>query len=108
VSKDRTPPEIRAVRRRREGNRLLGALGWWALWLALLITGLATGLTVLAWLSWAAFITYLVAIFGLREKALRKIAGRPAPDYNQISRLEKARRKTRTAVQLPGNDDRSL
>jgi len=89
MPKDRTPAEVKEIRKQRERRRLWTGLGFFALWWALFITGLATGQYWMLWVGWIAISGELVAMYGLHETALRKIAGRPAPDYRKIYKLQK-------------------
>jgi hypothetical protein len=95
--KDRTPAEVKAVRRSRERRRIFTGLGFLAVWWALFIFGLVTGSDSWLWVGWLAVSGELIAVFGLYEKALRKLADRPAVDYGQLHKLEKLERKTRPA-----------
>jgi len=87
--KDRTPPEIAEIRRRREGRRILTGTVIMAVWLLVFTVGSVTGSYAVMWVAFALCMTNLVIIYGLHEKALRKIADRPAPDYNKIWKLQK-------------------
>jgi fatty acid desaturase len=98
MAKDRTPAEIKAVRRQRERRRFWACLGFFALWWALFFLSFIPGLGVLLWVGWLAFSGEFIVLYGLHEKALRKLADRPAVDYNEIRKLEKAERKTRPAA----------
>jgi fatty acid desaturase len=89
MPKDKTPDEVRAVRYRRARRRLLIACGFFALWWALFLLSFIPGLGWLLWVSWIAISGQMTVLYGLHEKALRKIAGRPAVDYNQLRKLEK-------------------
>jgi len=95
MSKDKTPAEIKAARRRRERNRMWIGGGFLALWWALFILGLATGQDWFLWAGWLAVSAEVVVLYGLHEKVLRKIAGRPAVDYGRLRKLEKAEIKGR-------------
>ena len=89
MPKDRTPAEVKEIRRQRERRRMWTGLGFFALWWVLFITGLATGQFWIVWAGWLALSGELIVVYGLHEKALRKIAGRPAPDYRLIHKLQK-------------------
>jgi hypothetical protein len=104
-NKDRTPPEVKAARKRKEGRRLLVGLGFFALWWALFITGLFIKSPALVWAGWLALSGEFVVLYGLHEKVLRQITGRPAPDYNLIRRLERTEKRTRPAVAEPDTAD---
>lgn len=102
MSKDRTPGEIKTARKRRERRRLWIGAGFLALWWALFILGLVTGLDWFLWAGWLAVSGELVFLYGLHEKALRKIAGRPAVDYGRLRKLEKADIRNRPEEESPG------
>ena len=103
--KDRTPPEVKSARRAKERRRLWVGGGFFALWWVLFAISLATNSPWLMNVSFVALAGEFVVLYGLHEKALRQITGRPAADYTQIRRLERAERKTRpAAVELSDPD----
>jgi len=101
MSKDKTPAEVKAARKKRERRRLWIGGGFFALWWVLFIAGLVTGGDWYLWAGWIAISGQLVFIYGLHEKALRKIAGRPAVDYGQLRKLEKAEIRSRPEEESP-------
>lgn len=87
--KDRTPAEIAVIRRQRERRRIVRGYALWATWLVVFITGSVLNNDVLMWLAFALNSATLAVVYGLYEKALRKIAARPVVDYDAIRKMEK-------------------
>jgi hypothetical protein len=97
--KDPTPAEVKAARRAKARRRLWVGGGFFALWWVLFLTGLATGMDVFIWAGWIALSGQLIALYGLHEKALRRIANRPAVDYGQLARTENQLRKAEARIE---------
>jgi hypothetical protein len=97
AKKDRTPPEIKAARKAKERRRLVIGAGFFALWWVLFALSFIPGLGGLLLVSWLALSGQTIVIYGLHEKALRKIASRPEVDYNQLHKVVKAEARTRSA-----------
>ena len=74
--RDRTPPEIKAVRQRRERKRLWTGIGFFAAWWIIFITAIITRDELLLWIGWLAVSGEVIVLQGLHERALRKIASR--------------------------------
>jgi hypothetical protein len=106
-NKGKIPAEVKTARKRRERKRIWIGAGFMALWWTLFILGLATGLDWFLWAGWLAISGELVVLYGLHEKALRKIAGRPAVDYGQLRKLEKAEIRSRPEGESPAPLERS-
>lgn len=87
--KDRTPAEIVAIRKQRERRRVWRGWGLWFAWLIVFSVGYALNSEALQWFAFALCMVELAVVHGLYEKSLRKIADRPAADYNRIRKLEK-------------------
>ena len=60
--KDRTPPEIAEIRRRREGRRILTGTVIMAVWLLVFTVGSVTGSYAVMWVAFA--LSNLVIIYG--------------------------------------------
>jgi hypothetical protein len=98
MAKDRTPAAVKAARKAKARRRLWVGGSFLALWWLLFFAFLATGMGAFLWAGWIAVSGEVIVLYGLHEKALRKIANRPEVDYNEIRKLEKADRKQVKAV----------
>jgi len=105
MSKDKTPAEVKAARKQRQRRRMWAGGGFLALWWALFLLSLATGQDWILWVGWLAVSGEVIVLYGLHEKALRRIAGRPAVDYGQLRKMEKAEIKSRPKEESPASRD---
>jgi hypothetical protein len=79
MPKDKTPAEIKEIRSHRERRRLWTGMGFFALFWALFITGLAADLEWLLWLGRIAVIGEVIALYGLHEKGAPQDSGKTSP-----------------------------
>lgn len=87
--KDRTPKEIAEIRRQRQHRRNMRASVVAGIWLAIFVAGYVLQSDALLWLAFILSMGNNIVLYGLYEKALRKIANRPAADYATIHKLRK-------------------
>jgi hypothetical protein len=102
------PKEVRAVREARQRRRLWAGFGFLGLWWLLFIIGLVTGSDFYLWVGWIAVSGEVIALYGLHEKALRKLADRPTVDYDKLHALKKEEKKTRPLAIAPDAPDPEL